>query len=230
MMRLVLGIGYPYSEYDVVRCEWKKYSVDFHFVYTIAEAMQRLQHKDYVCISIYSDNVEMKEIDALRKMKVPPIVMVASNCDIRTRAGFLKKGAADFILHTNQHELVKSTGQDAVQFYLDNSHANTAPLTIITDKDLYFCLEYRTIKVCEQEIELAPLEFDALYLFLSNKKRVLTFETIALRVWGDEYYDLSRKAVNNLICRLRVKLKTTPCAPNYIKNIHGIGYKFDSSK
>lgn len=102
------------------------------------------------------------------------------------------------------------------------------PLTIITDKDIYFCLEYRTVKVKEREIELTPMEFDLLCLLLCNRKRVLTFEIISQQVWGEEYIDNSPKVINNLIGRLRQKLKVTPDAPEYIKNIRSVGYKFDS--
>ena len=67
------------------------------------------------------------------------------------------------------------------------------PLTEIREGDLYFCLEERTVCVSGQEIELTAKEFDALHLLIVNRKRVLTFETIAYHVWGEEYIDVHRK-------------------------------------
>ncbi len=55
------------------------------------------------------------------------------------------------------------------------------PLTEIRDGDLYFCLEERKVCICGQEIGLTAKEFDAFHLLIINRRRVLTFETIAYR-------------------------------------------------
>ena len=101
------------------------------------------------------------------------------------------------------------------------------PLTEIREGDLYFCLEERTVCVSGQEIELTAKEFDALHLLIVNRKRVLTFETIAYHVWGEEYIDVTPKAIHNLLSRLRQKLQIAPEAPEYVISVRGVGYKFD---
>lgn len=100
-------------------------------------------------------------------------------------------------------------------------------LTEIREGDLYFCLEERTVCVSGQEIELTAKEFDALHLLIVNRKRVLTFETIAYHVWGEEYIDVTPKAIHNLLSRLRQKLQIAPEAPEYVISVRGVGYKFD---
>ena len=55
------------------------------------------------------------------------------------------------------------------------------PLTEIQEGDLYFCLEERKVCICDQEIGLTAKEFDAFHLLIINRRRVLTFETIAYR-------------------------------------------------
>ena len=102
------------------------------------------------------------------------------------------------------------------------------PLTEIREGDLYFCLEERTVCVGSQEIELTAKEFDALHLLIVNKKRVLTFETIAYHVWGEEYIDVTPKTIHNLLSRLRQKLQIAPEAPGYVISVRGVGYKFDA--
>lgn len=42
-------------------------------------------------------------------------------------------------------------------------------------------------------------EFDALHLLITNRKRVMTFETISCQVWGEEYIGVSVKAIHNLM-------------------------------
>lgn len=102
------------------------------------------------------------------------------------------------------------------------------PLTEIQEGDLYFCLEERKVCVCGREIELTAKEFDALHLLIINRKRVLTFETIAYQVWGEEYVDVTSKAIHNLLSRLRKKLQMDSDAPGYVISVRGIGYKFDA--
>ena len=67
-----------------------------------------------------------------------------------------------------------------------------------------------------QKIELTTKEFDALYLLIINKRRVMTFETISYHVWGEDYIDVTTQAIHNLMSRLRQKLQTVPGMPDYI--------------
>lgn len=100
------------------------------------------------------------------------------------------------------------------------------PLTEIQVDGLYFCLELHKVCVGDTQIELTVKEFDALYLLLSNRNRVLTFEIIAYHIWGEEYIGITAKTVHNLMSRLRQKLQTAPDSPNYIVCVRGVGYKF----
>lgn len=102
------------------------------------------------------------------------------------------------------------------------------PLTEIREGNLYFCLEERRVCVGGQEIELTAKEFDALHLLIVNRKRVLTFETIAYHVWGEEYIDVTPKTIHNLLSRLRQKLQIALDEPEYIISVRGVGYKFDA--
>ena len=102
------------------------------------------------------------------------------------------------------------------------------PLTEIRESDLYFCLELRKVCVGETEIELTVKEFDALYLLISNRNRILTFETLACHIWGEEYIDITSKTIHNLMSRVRHKLHVSPNTRNYIVCVRGVGYKFDA--
>jgi len=92
---------------------------------------------------------------------------------------------------------------------------------------LDFCLESRTVRVCEVKIGLTAKEFDILALLIMNSNRVFTYEMIMDIVWHEEYDYYSRKAINNHISNLRKKLKIDPDLPEYIKSVHSVGYKFN---
>lgn len=101
-------------------------------------------------------------------------------------------------------------------------------LTEIQTDELYFCLEQHKVRVGDTEIELTVKEFDALYLLLLNRNRVLTFESLAYQIWGEEYVDVTAKTVHNLMSRVRHKLQVSSDTRNYIICVRGVGYKFDT--
>lgn len=101
-------------------------------------------------------------------------------------------------------------------------------LTELQVEDLHFCLEQRLVTVRGQEIGLTVKEFDILALLIMNPKRVFTYDMLMDLVWNEDYSYYSRKAVNNHVSNLRKKLRIAPDIPDYIKNVVGVGYKFDS--
>ena len=103
------------------------------------------------------------------------------------------------------------------------------PLTEIQEGELYFCLEEREVSIRGEKVDLSAREFNTLYLLLMNRKRVMTFETIAYHVWGEEYVENELTAIHNIMSRLRQKLKTSPNISDYIISVRGVGYKFDTT-
>ncbi len=102
------------------------------------------------------------------------------------------------------------------------------PLTEMREGKLYFCLELRKVCIGNTEIELTVKEFDALYLLISNRNQILTFETLAHQICGEEYIDVTTKTIHNLMSHVRHKLQVYPSESEYIKSIRGVGYKFES--
>lgn len=229
MKHLVLGIGYEKSEYQRTQEEWRKHDVDIRLAGSVDEAIEKLLTLDIVCVIICSYTQDYTlYLDVIREINpVMPIVVMSPEYSVKQRAEFISASATQFILENGKKELADKSGLDAVEFYLQLSHKGEYPLSIIVDKDLYFCLEHRTVMVQNQKVKLTPLEFEALHLLLRNKKRVLTFEMISVQVWGDEYIDNQPRAVTNLMARLRNKLKVNTDTPDYIKGVRAIGYKFD---
>ena len=65
-------------------------------------------------------------------------------------------------------------------------------------------------------------------MLILNPRRVFTFEMIMDIVWDEPYNAYSRKTIINHVSNIRKKLKVSPEIPDYIKNVRGVGYKFDS--
>lgn len=82
--------------------------------------------------------------------------------------------------------------------------------------------------VLKKEIELTKKEYELLIFFISNQNRVVTKQSIAEHLWGDQvdFYD-SFDFVYQHIKNLRKKIIGAG-GGDYINTIYGMGYKFKS--
>ncbi len=83
-----------------------------------------------------------------------------------------------------------------------------------------------SVFVNNSAVTLTKKEYDLLLFFISNKNRVLTKESIAEHLWGDnmdmaDSYDFIYTHIKNL----RKKLIDKGCK-DYLKTVYGMGYKF----
>jgi len=77
-----------------------------------------------------------------------------------------------------------------------------------------------------QPVELTPLEFKLLALFIRSRGRVLSRERLLAGAWGPDTY-ASERIVDNHIASLRRKIEPDPANPRYLRNLRGLGYRFD---
>ena len=127
----------------------------------------------------------------------------------------------------HRQKLLKIQNEDTIIGFVARSEWEKKTLTVITDQDLYFCLEKRIVRVRGKEIYLTRKEFDLLHLLITHPSRVFTFEVLFQQVWQEEYDLISKKTLNNHMSSLNRKLKTGPGVPDYIINIYGVGYKYE---
>lgn len=79
-----------------------------------------------------------------------------------------------------------------------------------------------------REIHLTVKEYDLLCLLVANKGRVLTYEQIYQRIWGEDPMGNENNAVGCHIRNLREKLyEASPEAPFTIRCVREVGYTFE---
>jgi DNA-binding response OmpR family regulator len=74
--------------------------------------------------------------------------------------------------------------------------------------------------------ELTPIEFRMLGLFIRARGRVLSRDQLLDGAWGPETF-ASARIVDNHIANLRRKIEPDPANPRYLRNVRGLGYRFD---
>lgn len=75
------------------------------------------------------------------------------------------------------------------------------------------------------EIELTPIEFSMLKVFMENPERALKREELLNSVWGEDYFG-DTKTLDVHIRRLREKIEDNPSQPQHIKTVWGSGYRW----
>ena len=77
----------------------------------------------------------------------------------------------------------------------------------------------------DEELELTPIEYQIIKIFMTNPGKAMTRDEILRLVWGDDFLGDS-KIVDVNIRRLRSKIETNPAKPNYIETVWGTGYRW----
>jgi DNA-binding response OmpR family regulator len=77
-----------------------------------------------------------------------------------------------------------------------------------------------------KSIELTPIEYKLLGLFIRARGRILTRDQLLDGAWGSGTF-ASDRIVDNHIANLRKKIEPDPAEPRYLVNVRGMGYRFD---
>ena len=89
----------------------------------------------------------------------------------------------------------------------------------ITYKDYIIDLDKRMAFQGDEDLNLTTLEFDLLYMFVTNKEKSFSRDDILNNIWGENYFGTDR-VVDDLIRRLRKKMTELD-----INTIYGYGYR-----
>ena len=151
---------------------------------------------------------------------VPIIFLTALDDDDYHLMGY-NYGADDYITKPFKASILIAKIKRLLDRYIKNNHKDKDFIVINNikiDKQGY------SLFVDEEEVYLAPKEYELLLLLIENNGRVLNREYLLERIWGYNFEGESR-VVDNHIKKLRKKLGNYS---DYIKTIITIGYKFES--
>ena len=155
--------------------------------------------------------------DILKKIRetneeVPVIFTSAGDKDLDKIIG-LELGSDDYITKPySPKELVLRVNNMIKRVYSKDSKK------IIYD-GYTIDLDKRSVSQGELEITLTTLEFDLLYMFVTNKNKSFSRDDILNIIWGSDYFGNDR-VVDDLVRRLRKKMPDIN-----INTIYGYGYR-----
>jgi DNA-binding response OmpR family regulator len=188
---------------------------------TGTEALGQVMSSSPALIVLDLNLPDIDGIEVCRRIRktgdVPILMLTARDEDVDKIIG-LEVGADDYITKPfNPRELVARVKAVLRRATPDRKELETA---VIRHGDLTVDAGRREVRVDEEEIQLAPKEFDLLWELLDHRGLVLTRDQLLERVWGYTFAGDTR-TVDVHVRQLRRKLGDA----SPIVTVWGVGYK-----
>jgi two-component system alkaline phosphatase synthesis response regulator PhoP len=198
-------------------------------VRTVANGSDALTHVAAESPSLIVLDLMLPDIDGIevcrriRKSSDVPILMLTARDEDVDKIIGLEVGADDYLTKPfNPRELVAR-----VKSILRRAAPERRELEskVLTHGDLSVDAGRREVRVGEEEIQLAPKEFDLLWELLDHRGLVLTRDQLLERVWGYTFAGDTR-TVDVHVRQLRRKLGDA----SPIVTVWGVGYKVSPAR
>ena len=188
---------------------------------TGTEALGQVMSSSPALIVLDLNLPDIDGIEVCRRIRktgdVPILMLTARDEDVDKIIG-LEVGADDYITKPfNPRELVARVKAVLRRATPDRKELETA---VIRHGDLTVDAGRREVRVDDEEIQLAPKEFDLLWELLDHRGLVLTRDQLLERVWGYTFAGDTR-TVDVHVRQLRRKLGDA----SPIVTVWGVGYK-----
>jgi DNA-binding response OmpR family regulator len=191
-----------------------------------AEALAAVQSQQPSLIVLDLMLPDIDGIEICRRIRqrsdVPILMLTARDEDVDKIIG-LEVGADDYMTKPfNPRELVARVKSILRRSTQERRQAESA---VIRHGDLSIDAGRREVRVGEDEIQLAPKEFDLLWELLDHRGLVLTRDQLLERVWGYTFAGDTR-TVDVHVRQLRRKLGDA----SPIVTVWGVGYKVSPAR
>ena len=192
--------------------------------YDFNAAIEKISLYDYACIILditlpYGSGLDiLKELKA--NSKADGVIIISAKNSLDDKIIGLKSGADDYL--TKPFHLPE-LGARVAAIIRRKSFGGKS--TIVFD-EVKINLDERQVFINNRSITLTKKEYELLLYFVSNKNKVISKSAIAEHLWGDDMdladnYDFIYTHIKNL----RKKMLQQG-APDYIRSVYGMGYKF----
>jgi DNA-binding response OmpR family regulator len=202
--------------------EKENYTCETAANFNDAEEKLAMYHYDVALVDItLPGGSGLQLIDNLKKLNADTgIIIISARNSLDDKLTGLDLGADDYI--TKPFHLSELNAR--VKAVLRRRKFDGATTVVFNEIELQ--PNEGTVKVNGENAVLTKKEFEMLLFFISNKNRLLTRESIAEHLWGDnidlaDNFDFIYTHINNL----RKKIMKIG-GSDYIKTVYGIGYKF----
>lgn len=179
---------------------------------------------DYDCILVDITLPKGSGLDIVKQLKAKGskagIIIISAKNSSTDKIKGLDLGADDYL--AKPFDLAELNSRIKALIRRRNFDGNKS----IIVNEIEISPEQRQVKVNGESVTLTAKEYDLLLFFISNKNRVVSKNTIAEHLWGDDSDQMdSHDFIYVHLRNLRKKLMEKGCT-DYVQTIYGIGYNF----
>jgi DNA-binding response OmpR family regulator len=188
------------------------------------KAIEKIEVYDYDCILVDITLPNGNGLEIIKQLKQnfskAGIIIISAKNSLDDKITGLDLGADDYL--AKPFDLAELNSRIKALIRRRNFEGNK---TIVVN-EISILPEQRIVKVNNEEVILTAKEYALLLFFISNKNRVLSKNTIAEHLWGDDSDQMdSHDFIYVHLRNLRKKLIEKGCN-DYVQTIYGIGYNF----
>ena len=193
-------------------------------VLTFDDAIEKINMYQYDCIIVdinLPDGSGLNVIRTLKKNKSETgIIIISAKNSLDDKVSGLGIGADDYLTKPFHLPELNARVKSIIR------RRSFGGINEIVFNDIRILPEEMEVTVNGNSLDLTKKEYALLIFFISNKDRVLTKESIAEHLWGDEMdmadsFDFIYTHIKNLRKKIMEK-----GGEDYIRTIYGMGYKF----
>ena len=227
-MRQVLIINQKIEEAEEIAHNLGETKAEITCVSSIHEALCQFIQKEFSLV-ILDSNISIEDdfqlLKVMRSSKSTPILVLSSHADHTDRLKAFQAGAHAYMGKPFTLEECLAQAESLMKHYVELHPADKICYTLAFGKDLVIDPNARKVYLKGRELSLTKKEFDLLFCLASNPGKVFSREQLYDHVWDDtSAYNVSG-VVKTHISSLRQKMVGADA--EYIKNIWGVGYKFE---
>jgi DNA-binding response OmpR family regulator len=188
------------------------------------EGLNKVHQFNYDCVVIDIGLPYGSGLDIVKELKDiesrSGIIIISARNALEDKLSALELGSDDYL--TKPFHLSELNAR----IHAILRRRNFGGSKIISFGDIELDPEAKRVTVEKKAVDLTEKEYQLLEYFIANQRRVLTKAAIAEHIWGDEYEQVSNyDFIYTHIKNLRKKLIEAG-ADDYIKTVHGTGYRF----
>ena len=179
---------------------------------------------DLVLLDVMLPKIDGIEVcQRIREKSNVPIIMLTAKGEDMDKILGLEYGADDYM--TKPFNILEVKARIKTIFRRTVMSRKDGGQSVISVRDMRINLNNRSVSIGGKEINLTAKEFDLLQLFVSNRGKVFSRESLLETIWKYDYLgDL--RTVDVHIRRLREKIEKNPAQPEFIFTKWGVGYYF----
>lgn len=190
------------------------------------EAIDKFQSSifDLVILDVMLPKMSGIEVcQRIRETSNVPIIMLTAKGEDMDKILGLEYGADDYM--TKPFNILEVKARIKTIFRRATMSAKVDEKKIIRVRDMEVNVINRSVSLAGRDIKLTAKEFDLLLMFITNRGKVFSRESMLESVWKYDYMGDAR-TVDVHIRRLREKIERNTAKPEFIFTKWGVGYYF----